>query len=234
MKSVISLLSYLLKGVSKDTYIWGAGVMIGAVILSISLFVDPIGNGYFGNSTIVNAKEVLAESAACDTEEDTEPVTSEYGELVDNVLKAEQELKEAENDSFFKAGIEDKEKLICMDGLSVSLDEFDALCSIVHCEAESEDLHGKILIADVILNRVDSEQYPNNIKEVIEQKGQFDPVTSRAYYKAVPAKESIDAVLQALNGADYSEGALYFQKSDSREWGDYQYLFRYGAHSFYK
>ena len=233
MKSVISLLSYLLKGVSKDTYIWGAGVMIGAVILSISLFVDPIGNGYFGNSTIVNAKEVLVENTACDTEE-TEPVSSDYDELVDDVLQAEQELKKAKDDSFIMAEFEDKEELICMDGLSVSLDEFDALCSIVHCEAESEDLHGKILIADVILNRVDSEQYPNNIKEVIEQKGQFDPVTSRAYYKAVPARESIEAVLQALNGADYSEGALYFQKSESTEWGDYQYLFRYGAHSFYK
>ena len=233
MKSVISLLSYLLKGVSKDTYIWGAGVMIGAVILSISLFVDPIGNGYFGNSTIVNAKEVLVEKTACDTEE-TEPVSSDYDELVDDVLQAEQELKKAKDDSFIMAEFEDKEELICMDGLSVSLDEFDALCSIVHCEAESEDLHGKILIADVILNRVDSEQYPNNIKEVIEQKGQFDPVTSRAYYKAVPARESIEAVLQAVNGADYSEGALYFQKSESTEWGDYQYLFRYGAHSFYK
>ena len=233
MKSVISLLSYLLKGVSKDTYIWGAGVMIGAVILSISLFVDPIGNGYFGNSTIVNAKEVLVENTACDTEE-TEPVSSDYDELVNDVLQAEQELKKAKDDSFIMAEFEDKEELICMDGLSVSLDEFDALCSIVHCEAESEDLHGKILIADVILNRVDSEQYPNNIKEVIEQKGQFDPVTSRAYYKAVPARESIEAVLQALNGADYSEGALYFQKSESTEWGDYQYLFRYGAHSFYK
>lgn len=233
MKSVISLLSYLLKGVSKDTYIWGAGVMIGAVILSISLFVDPIGNGYFGNSTIVNAKEVLVENTACDTEE-TEPVSSDYDELVDDVLQAEQELKKAKDDSFIMAEFEDKEELVCMDGLSVSIDEFDALCSIVHCEAESEDLHGKILIADVILNRVDSEQYPNNIKEVIEQKGQFDPVTSRAYYKAVPAKESIEAVLQALNGTDYSEGALYFQKSESTEWGDYQYLFRYGAHSFYK
>ena len=47
------------------------------------------------------------------------------------------------------------------------------LAAVVHAEAGNQDMIGKRLVADVVLNRLDSLQFPNTVQEVIEQEGQF-------------------------------------------------------------
>lgn len=44
------------------------------------------------------------------------------------------------------------------------------LAQLVQAEAGNQDLTGKRLVADVVLNRVDSERFPNTIEEVIFQR----------------------------------------------------------------
>lgn len=48
--------------------------------------------------------------------------------------------------------------------------EMAMLAQLVQAEAGNQDLTGKRLVADVVLNRVESEQFPNTIREVIFQK----------------------------------------------------------------
>lgn len=112
---------------------------------------------------------------------------------------------------------------------------------IVEAEATGEDLKGKMLVANVILNRVNSKKFPSSIEGVVFQKGQFSPIRDGRYYKVSIKDSTKEAVSRALQGEDYSQGALYFaarQKASSKNmrWFDSKltYLFRHGGHEFFK
>lgn len=138
-----------------------------------------------------------------------------------------------------QCGILEKEEKICL-----SNEDYQALLKIVEAEAGSEDEKGKILVANVVLNRVKSEQFPNTVKEVVLQKengiSQFSPVGNGRYEKVVISDETKQAVERALEGEDFSEGALYFAArkyaSPSRmKWFDEHLtrLFSHGGHEFF-
>jgi N-acetylmuramoyl-L-alanine amidase len=92
----------------------------------------------------------------------------------------------------------------------VSSSEKDLMARLVRAEAESEPYAGKVAVAYVILNRIDSTEFPNTVHDVIYQSGQFSPVSNGAINKSADA-ESIKAVNEAVN-ADRSKGAgsLFF------------------------
>lgn len=52
----------------------------------------------------------------------------------------------------------------------LNLTDYTALVRIVEAEATGEDLIGKVLIANVVMNRVDSKRFPNSIYDVVHQK----------------------------------------------------------------
>ena len=129
--------------------------------------------------------------------------------------------------------------------ISVTEEEVTMLERIVEAEATGEDLIGKILVANVVLNRLADENFPDTIKEVIFQKVgddyQFSPIADKRYWKVKVSKETKEAVQRALNGEDYSQGALYFMsrklaKKSSIKWFDnnLKWLFKHGSHEFYK
>lgn len=64
--------------------------------------------------------------------------------------------------------------------------EMEMLAQLVQAEAGNQDLTGKRLVADVVLNRVESEKFPNTIEEVIFQKNpvQFGVTVDEAFEKA--------------------------------------------------
>lgn len=62
--------------------------------------------------------------------------------------------------------------------------EKEQLAQLVHAEAGNQDLTGKRLVADVVLNRVDDECFPSSIEEVIFQENQFKPTWNGAFEKA--------------------------------------------------
>ena len=74
--------------------------------------------------------------------------------------------------------------------------EFMAIC--VEAEAGNQDLMGKRLVADVILNRVDSDRFPNDIVSVITQKNQFSVYTDGGMAKAEPSDETFEAIRMEL------------------------------------
>ena len=51
------------------------------------------------------------------------------------------------------------------------------LARVMHCEAHGEGRGGMIAVADVVLNRVESDRYPDNIYGVVHQKHQFECIT---------------------------------------------------------
>lgn len=106
--------------------------------------------------------------------------------------------------------------------VSASAYEKDLLARLVRAEAEAESYAGKVAVAEVVLNRVDSPDFPNSISAVITQRGQFSPVSNGAINRPADA-ESKRAVNDALS-MDRSRGAgslfFYNAKTASSRWLD--------------
>ena len=101
---------------------------------------------------------------------------------------------------------------------SDQLNEHDKylLAKIIMAEVEGESLQSKILVANVILNRVSSNKFPDTVEEVIFQNNgkvyQFSPISNGRWDRVEPNAECYEAVEIALNSEyDMSEGALYFE-----------------------
>jgi N-acetylmuramoyl-L-alanine amidase len=92
---------------------------------------------------------------------------------------------------------------------NVSSYERDLLARLVRAEAQNEPYSGKVAVAVTVLNRVDHNSFPNTIREVIYQKGQFTPVSNGSINKPADA-ESIRAVNEALAFRGQGQGSLFF------------------------
>lgn len=129
--------------------------------------------------------------------------------------------------------------------IKLSNSEKNILLRIVEAEATGEDIMGKMLVANVVLNRVKSEHFPDTVEEVVFQRSgsvyQFSPIKDRRYYEVSISDETKEAVERVLNGEDKSEGALYFMSrsramASSVTWFDRSLtkVFKHGTHEFYK
>lgn len=126
----------------------------------------------------------------------------------------------------------------------MSDEDYQNLLQIVEAEAGTEDIKGRIMVANVIMNRVKYSEFPDNVTDVIWEYNngvaQFSPVEDGRISEVTVSQETKDAVRQVLEGTDYSQGALFFiQKSaaarDNISWFDknLKKLFKHGVHEFY-
>lgn len=126
-----------------------------------------------------------------------------------------------------------------------TVEDYTNLLRIVEAEASGEDETGKLLVANVVLNRVKDDGFPDTITEVIFQKNkgitQFSPISNGRFWQVQISEETITAVDRALAGEDLSNGALYFASrkyadADNMRWFDekLEYLFAHGGHEFFK
>ena len=129
--------------------------------------------------------------------------------------------------------------------LIITEEDKEVLLRIVEAEATAEDVKGRMLVANVILNRVLSSKFPDNITDVVFQSNgktyQFSPIKDGRYWSVTVSDKTREAVERVLNGEDYSQGALYFAARElanpnNMSWFDRELtrLFRYGVHEFFK
>lgn len=129
--------------------------------------------------------------------------------------------------------------------IKLSKEEKKVLLRIVEAEATGEDLKGKMLVANVVLNRVNNKQFPDNVTDVVFQHEngvyQFSPIRDGRYYEVTVSDDTRKAVKKVLEGEDESQGALYFisrKKASAKNvrWFDSEltFLFGHGTHQFYK
>lgn len=93
-----------------------------------------------------------------------------------------------------------------------SASDLDLLAALVWAEAGDQPLpEGLCYVCDVVLNRVDSPAWPNTIREVIYQPGQFSVVTNGALDRAYGNAPQVayDAVLSQLQSR-YNYDIIYF------------------------
>lgn len=93
-------------------------------------------------------------------------------------------------------------------------DSLEMLAICVEAEAGNQDLMGKRLVVDVILNRVDSDKFPDDILSVISQTNQFssysDGHMDRIYE---PSEETFKAVRMELENRT-DDKILFFTEGD--------------------
>ena len=78
-------------------------------------------------------------------------------------------------------------------------DQFELLCQIVMAEGgNTEPDEGIRLMADGVLNRVESPLFPDTIEGVVYQRGQFSPVGSGALQNWVPTERVIRLCAQEM------------------------------------
>lgn len=114
------------------------------------------------------------------------------------------------------------------------------LSRIISAESQGEPLTGKVAVGNVVLNRVESSDFPDTVYGVIFDSrwgGQFEPVRNGAIHQP-PTGESVTAAKLALEGADIAGDSLYFLAPTltSNHWimRERSYIMTIGTHWFYR
>lgn len=94
--------------------------------------------------------------------------------------------------------------------ISYTAEEFDMLCYVVQSEVGDCSQASKVAVANVIINRVKSYEFPDNICDVLTDPGQFDAIYSYYNRSTTPSQDTIDCCARALAGEDNTNGATYY------------------------
>lgn len=150
--------------------------------------------------------------------------------IQDEQAETESDAETPENDTKYNSASKDE--------LNWNNKDSDILLRIAMAEAEGEGTEGKALVMKVVLNRVESREFPNSIEDVVFQPGQFEPVLDDGrYWNVEPDAECYKALYMVqCESWDDTEGALYFCRTGSSPWmeNNTEYLFTMENHSFYR
>lgn len=119
-------------------------------------------------------------------------------------------------------------------------DEIFWLARIIHAESEGEPMQGKIAVANTVLNRVESSEFPDTIYSVIfdnQYAVQYEPTSNGTIYNT-PGVQSVSAAKRALEGENVVGDCLYFlnPKKATNSWimQNRSYYITIGNHDFYR
>jgi len=166
--------------------------------LKIALMVTGIGMGIFASMLLFGMRA----KAATVRDGVNTPI---FSELVTMDRNEREDMRNAEPVLADEDGAETA-------AVGYSASDLDLLAALVWAEAGDQPLpEGLCYVCDVVLNRVDSPAWPNTIREVIYQPGQFSVVSNGALDRAYGNAPQVayDAVLSQLQSR-YNYDIIYF------------------------
>lgn len=124
------------------------------------------------------------------------------------MLKEQEEAKKAK-----KAAASASSSRSQRSAVSADVDDVTLLAALIQSEAGNQSYEGKLAVGAVVCNRIRSSAYPNSLRAVIYQRGQFGPAHSGIL--AARLRSSImdsckRAATEALSGVDNVGGRLHF------------------------
>ncbi|OUP50412.1 cell wall hydrolase [Lachnoclostridium sp. An181] len=141
--------------------------------------------------------------------------------------KAEEEKRRAEEAA--KRAEEAKKAGATSPAMSASASDEELLAALIYCEAGGEPYEGQVAVGAVVLNRVRSGKFPNSIRGVIYQAGQFGPAVTGKLERVLASGRTTDsarrAAAEALAGVNPIGDALYFGNGNTG--------YRIGGHYFH-
>jgi hypothetical protein len=102
-------------------------------------------------------------------------------------------------------------------------EEMMIMAGVVHAEAGNQDLLGRRLVADVILNRIENARFPDTVYGVIYQSGQFSRPATKI------DNEDMQAVMMECQKR-VDTNVLWFRTKQYHKIGDP--IYQHGAHYF--
>lgn len=112
---------------------------------------------------------------------------------------------------------------------NITRDERDMLARVAFCEAGTEGIDGMRRVVDVILNRRDSNKFPNTIKEVLYSPGQFTTIEASEHVADHVLHNAFKAVDMEINTKDRLDSkSLYFGRKPHTKNG----VYKEGRHYF--
>ena len=107
------------------------------------------------------------------------------------------------------------------------------LSRIIYKESGNQVLEGKIAVGNVVMNRVNSPLFPNNIYDVLNQPNQF--VSTDILSAWTPNNESVVAAKLVLEGVQVVPTALFFAQAGLTCYASIYrpYVTTIGGHAFY-
>jgi len=122
-------------------------------------------------------------------------------------------------------------------------EEYDILCRIAEAEATSGTIEQKRDVAWCVLNRMNDNEFPSTIEEVVFQKlndrYQFSPIADNRYYEVVIMESTVFAVEEAMKNIGKHDGLWFMARSasetDKASWFDRALnpLFNDGIHEYF-
>lgn len=99
-------------------------------------------------------------------------------------------------------------------------DDYDIYiwAKIVMAESEGESQLCKEYVAQTILNRVLSDEFPNTIEEVVFDGNQFSPTFDGRWERVEPNQDCYDAVSTVINSPEPIINSLYFECCTGDSW----------------
>ncbi|MCJ8010669.1 spore cortex-lytic enzyme [Paenibacillus sp. KQZ6P-2] len=176
-------------------------------------------DGQFGDSTLKSVKWFQ----------------SEFGMKVDGTVGAKTKLKlynatknwkpsesaagKGQAPSNKNGGGDKGEHMASANSMGLSENDLKIMANAVYGESRGEPFEGQVAVAAVILNRVNSPNFPNTVHGVIFQPGAFTAVADGQIWLE-PNDTARKAVQQALNGWDPTGGCLYYfnPKTATSKW----------------
>lgn len=98
-------------------------------------------------------------------------------------------------------------------GFSFTESEMKLFAAVVQMEAGGESFEGKVAVANVVLNRIQTGTWGSSLSAVIYSPGQFTGANTgllQSYIDNGPAQSCYDAVISACNGNNNIGNYLYF------------------------
>lgn len=182
----------------------------------------------------------------CETVTNVRVQSEEVGSLVENNQFCYQGIRESGEEEKMAVSLHDEEarravRTVIRYRIPLDTTSRRILERIVEAEAGDQTETGRQMVANVIINRVKSSQFPDSVKEVVFAHRQFSPVRNGSYYRVSVSSLTKKAVEKALKEKDNTKGALYFMYRAGSDAGniswfdrDLTWLYEYGCHEFFK
>lgn len=102
---------------------------------------------------------------------------------------------------------------------SLTESEYDLICTTVYCESGNQDFDTQVMVALTILNRLESDLFPDTVREVIYSKGAYS-VTNWKNFESYDWTDSAEeAVGYALEHNEHPKNLFYFRTKHYHRFG---------------
>ncbi|GIP26302.1 spore cortex-lytic enzyme [Paenibacillus sp. J23TS9] len=102
---------------------------------------------------------------------------------------------------------------------TLSKNDMEIMAKIIYSEARGESYKGQVAVGAVVMNRIQSDEFPDTIQGVVFQKNAFTAV-SDGQYGMKPNRTAYRAAIDAVRGWDPTHNSLYYYnpKTATNKW----------------